>query len=60
MEHPISEGGVDNVAVYHHDGPSLHAVQVYIHHQLTPQREEELATLIEGLVVRAITTWAKL
>jgi len=60
MEQAINEGGVKNVAVTHRFSTMLHSINVYVHHELTPEREQELATLVEGLVLRAITTWAKL
>lgn len=60
MEQPINTGGVKVVAVTHRNSSVLHSMNVYIHHELTPEREQELAALLEGLVLRAITTWARL
>jgi len=60
VEQSINAGGVKTIAVTQRSSSVLHSFNVYVHHELTPEREQELATLLEGLVVRAVTTWAKL
>ncbi len=60
MEQAINAGGVENVATHVAGGDTMHVVSLYIHHTLTPERIAELTTLLEGLALRAITTWAKL
>lgn len=60
MEQAINTGGISNVATAVNRTSTLSTVTAYIHHELPPERIAELETLVEGLVLRAITTWAKL
>lgn len=60
MDQAINTGGVRTVSIHNTAAENMHVVSVYIHHELTPEREQELATLLEGLIARAITTWVKL
>ena len=60
MDHPIHAGGVNGVDISQRASDIMHVLHLYISHALTPEREKELATLLEGVILRTITTWAKL
>lgn len=59
MEQPINAGGISNVATAVNRTSTLSTVIAYIHHELPPERIAELEALVEALVIRAVTTWAK-
>lgn len=58
MEQDIDQGGVKHVGVQHAAVKGLHLVTAYIHHELTPEREAELAELVERSIMRTIAVWA--
>lgn len=57
MDQRIDAGGVKHVSVQHATVPLMHVVSTYIHHELTPERREELAGLVERVIIRAIQGW---
>ena len=59
MDQLIDAGGVRKVHITQDAIEGLHVVTAYIHHELTPEREAELAQLIEKVAMRAIATWAR-
>lgn len=59
MEQAIEAGGVSHVATVVNRTSTLSTVIAYIHHELPPERIAELEALVEALVIRSVTTWAK-
>ena len=60
MEHDIDSEHVRKLNIVQFGENECALFSAYIHHTLTPEQLKELTTLLEGLVLRAITTWAKL
>lgn len=58
MDKPINAGGVIRVGISHQHSDTLQTMIAYIHHELTPERAQELATLVEKVALRAIESWA--
>lgn len=54
MEHAINQGDVLTVDVSHQPGSFVHSVHSYIAHKLTPEREKELAAIVEQAVIDAV------
>lgn len=59
MEQAINAGGVSSVATSVQKSSTLSTIITYVHHELSTDRAKELEALVEALVIRAVTTWAK-
>lgn len=59
MKQAINDGGVKSVnTIADGDGP-CHLVSVFIHHELTQERADELAHLVERVAMAAVQAWVK-
>lgn len=59
MEQTIGSGGVNTLAISHQNtSRTLHSVHVYIHHELTPEREAALAALVEHAIIDVVKAFA--
>lgn len=60
MDHQINEGGVRQVGVGHNEtGSTCNMVHAYIHHELTPEREEQLLAVVEAAIITAVKAWVQ-
>jgi hypothetical protein len=54
----VSGNGVQQVNVLHTgELTPCHLVSTFIHHELTPERERELAHIIEVAIMDAVKVW---
>lgn len=60
MDHQINEGGVRQVAIGHTGtGGTCNMVHAYIHHELTPEREQQLLAVVEAAILTAVKAWVQ-
>lgn len=60
MDHQINEGGVRHVAIGHNDtGGPCNMVHAFIHHELTPEREQQLLAAVEAAILTAVKAWVQ-
>lgn len=54
----VSGNGVQQVNVLHTgEGTPCHLVSTFIHHELTPEREQQLAQIISTVIMDAVKVW---
>jgi hypothetical protein len=59
MQQVINDGGVKKVSTRADGDEGCHLVSVFIHHELTQERADELAHLVERVALAAVGAWVK-
>lgn len=59
MKQAINDGGVKSVSTMANGDDRCHMVSVFIHHELTQERADELAHLVERVAMAAVQAWVK-